>query len=352
MRPSGILEAALYVDDLDRAEAFYGEVLALPRIARVEGRHVFFRCGDAVLLVFDAAVSARPPAPDARLPVPPHGAHGPGHLCFAGTAAEIEAWRGRLEARGISIEADFVWPSGGRSIYFRDPAGNSLEFAEPRIWGIPARRLAGRRIVVASHNAGKLTEIAELIAPYGFEARSAAEHGLPEPEETGTTFEANAYIKAFAAASATGLPALADDSGLVVEALGGEPGVRTADWATQPDGSRDFGHAMRITQERLESAGATTDAQRRGSFVSVICLAWPDGHAEYFRGEAAGTLVWPPRGTQGFGYDPMFRPEGHARTFGEMSSQEKHGWKPGDATALSHRARAFKAFAEAMLDGR
>ena len=142
MTPSGILESALYVDDLDRAEAFYGGVLGLERIARVEERHVFFRCGDGVLLLFDAQATVKPPAPDARLPVPPHGATGDGHLCFRATAQEIDRFRAHLERNGVAIEADFRWPargdepSGGRSIYFRDPAGNSLEIAEPRIWGL------------------------------------------------------------------------------------------------------------------------------------------------------------------------------------------------------------------------
>jgi catechol 2,3-dioxygenase-like lactoylglutathione lyase family enzyme len=136
MKPSGILESALYVDDLDRAEAFYRDVLGLEPIAAVKGRHVFFRCGDGILLVFNAEETARPLPPGARFPVPPHGASGQGHLCFRAEAAEIEAWRGRLESLGIAIEADFTWPSGGRSIYFRDPSGNSLEFAEPGIWGI------------------------------------------------------------------------------------------------------------------------------------------------------------------------------------------------------------------------
>ncbi len=142
MTPSGILESALYVDDLDRAEAFYGGVLGLERIARVEERHVFFRCGDGVLLLFDAQATVKPPAPDARLPVPPHGATGDGHLCFRATAQEIDRFRAHLERNGVAIAADFRWPargdepSGGRSIYFRDPAGNSLEIAEPRIWGL------------------------------------------------------------------------------------------------------------------------------------------------------------------------------------------------------------------------
>ena len=136
MQPSGILESALYCDDLDLAEAFYGEVLGLERIAKAEGRHVFFRCGAGVLRLFDPEATKAPPAPDARLPVPPHGTRGEGHLCFRAEADEIERWKARLEAAGIAIEAEFEWPQGGRSIYFRDPAGNSIEFAEPRIWGL------------------------------------------------------------------------------------------------------------------------------------------------------------------------------------------------------------------------
>lgn len=136
MTPSAILESALYVDNLDAAEAFYRDVIGLPLLTRVEGRHVFFRCGAGVLLLFDAEATKVPPPPDARLPVPPHGASGQGHLCFAATADEIADWKSRLEDRGIAIEADFAWPNGGRSIYFRDPSGNSIEFAEPRIWGL------------------------------------------------------------------------------------------------------------------------------------------------------------------------------------------------------------------------
>jgi len=136
MTPSGILESALYVDDLDAAEAFYGEVMGLERIAKVDGRHVFFRCGQGVVLLFDADKTVHPPRPGAKLPVPPHGARGDGHLCFRATAHEISRWKARLESLGVAIEADFEWPQGGRSIYFRDPAGNSLEFAEPGIWGL------------------------------------------------------------------------------------------------------------------------------------------------------------------------------------------------------------------------
>lgn len=210
--------------------------------------------------------------------------------------------------------------------------------------------LDGDEIVVASHNAGKLREFADLMAPFGIEAKSAKEYGLPEPDETGTTFEENAYIKAFAAAKATGLPALSDDSGLCVDALSGAPGVYTANWAEAPDGARDFGMAMQRAEVALQEVGAVDPAQRKGRFVAVICLAFPDGAAEYFRGEVEGTLVWPPRGELGFGYDPVFVPDGFEKTFGEMTAQEKHGWKPGQPTALSHRARAFQKFAQARLD--
>jgi XTP/dITP diphosphohydrolase len=207
----------------------------------------------------------------------------------------------------------------------------------------------GTKIVVASHNDGKLKEFADLMGPFGLEAKSAREYGLPEPDETGTTFEENAYIKAHAAAKATGLPALSDDSGLMIEALHGAPGVYTANWAETPDGTRDFGVAMQRAEVAMQEVGAVEPAQRKGRFVAVICLAGPDGEAEYFRGEAEGTLVWPPRGDKGFGYDPVFVPDGHERTFGEMTAEEKHGWKPGQAEALSHRAKAFQKFARAKL---
>ncbi len=211
------------------------------------------------------------------------------------------------------------------------------------------RRLDDNRLVVASHNEGKLREFADLMAPFGVEAKSAKELGLAEPEETGTTFEENAYIKAFAAASATGLPAMSDDSGLCVDALGGQPGVYTANWAETADGARDFAIAMQRTEVAMQEVGASEPAKRAGRFVAVICLAWPDGHAEYFRGEVEGRLVWPPRGDKGFGYDPVFLPDGYDKTFGEMTAREKHGWKPGMELALSHRARAFRSFAQALL---
>lgn len=211
------------------------------------------------------------------------------------------------------------------------------------------RPLEDRKIVVASHNDGKLREFADLMAPFGFKAKSAKEFGLPEPDETGTTFEENAYIKAHAAASATGLPALSDDSGLCIDALDGQPGVYTANWAELPDGKRDFAMAMQRAEVAMQQVGASSPESRTGRFVAVICLAWPDGHAEYFRGEVEGHLVWPPRGDKGFGYDPAFLPAGHEKTFGEMTAQEKHGWKPGQDEALSHRARAFQKFARAKL---
>lgn len=212
------------------------------------------------------------------------------------------------------------------------------------------RKLDTKTIVVASHNKGKIAEIADLIGPFGFSAKSAAELDFAEPDETGTTFEENAAIKALASARASGLPALSDDSGLVVDALDGAPGVYTANWAEKLDGSRDFVMAMEKVEKALADKGVVSFEQRTARFVSVLCLAWPDGHTELFRGEVEGHVVWPPRGDSGFGYDPVFQPEGYETTFGEMSSTEKHGWKHGDSHALSHRARAFKLFVETCLD--
>ncbi|MBB5751826.1 RdgB/HAM1 family non-canonical purine NTP pyrophosphatase [Prosthecomicrobium pneumaticum] len=208
----------------------------------------------------------------------------------------------------------------------------------------PIRLAPGATLVVATHNAGKLAEIEAMVAPFGLKAVSAGALGLPEPEETGSTFEENAALKAHAAAQASGHIALADDSGLAVDALGGDPGIYSARWAG-PD--KDFARAMRNVEEGLQRAGATTPQGRGARFVAVLCLAAPDGRAEFFRGEVEGTLVWPPRGDKGFGYDPMFLPEGETRTFGEMSSEEKHGLDD----PLSHRARAFALFAAARLAG-
>jgi XTP/dITP diphosphohydrolase len=204
------------------------------------------------------------------------------------------------------------------------------------------------RLVIATHNPGKLVEMRELLAPYGIDAISAGELRLGEPEETGMTFRDNARIKAEAAAKAAGLPAFADDSGLAVDALGGAPGIHSARWAG-PD--RNFGRAMETIDQQLRERGAVAPEQRRAHFVSALCVAWPDGHAEEFEARVDGTLVWPPRGDKGFGYDPMFLPDGHTRTFGEMDSVEKHGLPPR-GKGLSHRARAFVKLAEACLERR
>jgi len=209
------------------------------------------------------------------------------------------------------------------------------------------RQIEGR-LVIATHNPGKLAEMRELLAPHGVEAISAGDLGLGEPEETGDSFEANARIKAIAAASATRLPAFADDSGIVVEALDGAPGIYSARWAGE---TKDFNAAMARIERLLQERGATTPDKRRAHFVSALCVAWPDGHLEEVEGRADGTLVWPPRGTAGFGYDPMFLPEGHIRTFGEMTSVEKHGLPPL-GLGLSHRARAFVKLAEICLERR
>lgn len=201
-------------------------------------------------------------------------------------------------------------------------------------------------LLVASHNVGKIWEFRELLEPLGFDVTSAKDQNLDDPEETGTTFEANAEIKALAAMQATGVASLSDDSGLVVDSLGGEPGIYSARWGGP---ERDFAMAMRNVEEKLQAAGATTPDKRRARFVAVLCLAQPSGETHLFRGEVDGQIVWPPRGTLGFGYDPIFLPEGQDRTFGEMMSLEKHAWKPGQPTALSHRARAFQKFARDAL---
>ena len=209
------------------------------------------------------------------------------------------------------------------------------------------RQITGR-LVIATHNPGKLAEMRELLAPHGVEAMSAGELGLGEPEETGDTFCANARIKAAAAANAAQLPAFADDSGLVVDALDGAPGIFSARWAGP---TKDFSVAMTRIERLLQERGATAPSQRHAHFVSSLCVAWPDGHLEEVEAHADGTLVWPPRGTAGFGYDPMFMPDGFSRTFGEMTSLEKHGLPPL-GLGLSHRARAFVKLAEICLDAR
>lgn len=192
------------------------------------------------------------------------------------------------------------------------------------------RKFTDPRLVVATHNTGKLVEIADLLKPYGVELSSNADHGLPEPEETETTFVGNARIKAHAAARATGLPALADDSGIEIDGLGGAPGVYTADWAETPNG-RDFVMAMTRSWNELEAASAPEP--RTARFCSTLVLAWPDGHDEVFAGVMAGQIVWPMRGDQGHGYDPIFQPEGYDVTFGEIDRWEKN--------KISHRADAF-----------
>jgi XTP/dITP diphosphohydrolase len=207
------------------------------------------------------------------------------------------------------------------------------------------RRISGQ-LVIATHNPGKLAEMRELLAPHGVTAISATELGLAEPEETGDCFAANAKLKAAAAATAAKLPAFADDSGLVVDALDGAPGIYSARWAGP---SKDFNAAMTRIERLLAERGATEPAQRKAHFVSALCVAWPDGHVEEVGARVDGTLVWPPRGTAGFGYDPMFLPDGHDRTFGEMTSIEKHGLPPL-GMGLSHRARAFVKLAERCLD--
>jgi XTP/dITP diphosphohydrolase len=200
-------------------------------------------------------------------------------------------------------------------------------------------------VVIATHNPGKLAEMCDLLAPFGIAARSAGELNLPEPEETGKTFAANARIKAMAAAKATGQVAFADDSGLAVDALGGEPGIHSARWAGP---NKDFRFAMNRIQTLLIERGAKLPEQRRAHFTAALCLAWPDGHVEEFEGRVDGAAVWPPRGDAGFGYDPLFLPDGFDRTFGQMSADEKHGLPP-NGKGLSHRARAFVMLADACL---
>ncbi|HEV2557173.1 MAG TPA: RdgB/HAM1 family non-canonical purine NTP pyrophosphatase [Microvirga sp.] len=206
------------------------------------------------------------------------------------------------------------------------------------------RALTGT-LVIATHNAGKLREMRELLAPFGVEAVSACDLNLPVPDETGHMFAENAALKAHAAAKATGLPALSDDSGLCVHALDGAPGIFTADWAGP---GRDFAAAMARVEHELQKRHAE---DRRAHFVSALVIAWPDGHEELFEGRVHGTVVWPPRGDKGFGYDPIFQPDGHAQTFGELTSDEKHGidWSSPALPALSHRARAFAQLAQGCL---
>ena len=200
-------------------------------------------------------------------------------------------------------------------------------------------------VVIATHNPGKLREMRDLLAPYGIEAKSAGELGLPEPAENGRTFDANARIKALAAAKATNLPAFADDSGFCVDALDGKPGIHSARWAGP---EKDFRGAMNRIQTLLIERGAREPMQRRAHFIAALCLAWPDDHVEQFEGRVDGIAVWPPRGEKGFGYDPLFQPDGSEHTFGEMSAEQKHGLPP-KGRGLSHRAHAFMQLAAACL---
>ena len=197
----------------------------------------------------------------------------------------------------------------------------------------------GPKLVIATHNEGKLREIRDLLAPFDIECVGAAELGLPEPEEIGNSFVDNAELKAREAADLSGLPALADDSGISVDALHGLPGIFSARWAEDEEGNRDFGRAMERVWREVEAAGE--EAGRDAHFTCALALAWPDnGQAELFEGKVFGTLVWPPRGEKGFGYDPMFVPTGHDKTFGEFEPDEKH--------AISHRAEAFRKLVEAL----
>jgi XTP/dITP diphosphohydrolase len=202
-----------------------------------------------------------------------------------------------------------------------------------------ARRFDGRTLVVASHNPGKVREIAELLRPFGVTPVSAANLGLSEPEETETTFRGNAELKARAAALAAKVPALADDSGLAVDALGGAPGIHSARWAG--DEARDFVAAMKRVERELAARGATAAKPARARFICALSLCWPDGHCETFEGKVEGTLAFPPRGLRGFGYDPIFVADGRTLTFGEMDPAEKH--------AISHRADAFRQLVAACF---
>ena len=203
---------------------------------------------------------------------------------------------------------------------------------------VPHRKLAPGKLVIASHNEGKVREIRALLEPYGIDPVSAASLGIPEPVETGTSFAANAELKARFSADLSGMVALADDSGLCVDALGGDPGVYTADWAETPTG-RDWTLAMRKVEDALTARGA--EAGRDAHFVCVLSLCWPDGHVESFEGRVDGTLAWPPRGTIGFGYDPVFVPLGHDQTFAELPAETKH--------RISHRAAAFAKLVAAVF---
>ena len=207
-------------------------------------------------------------------------------------------------------------------------------------------RLLTGKVVIATHNQGKLREMRDLLAPYGIELVSAGELGLPEPVEDGYMFSENAAIKAVAAATASGLPALSDDSGICIDALDGAPGLFSANWAGQ---AKDFAFAIGRVQMELAKRGAITPETRKAHFVSALVIAWPDGHQELFEGRVFGTVTEQARGLGGFGYDPIFLPDGYDKTFGEMTAEEKHGIPTDGSPGLSHRARAFHVLAAACL---
>ncbi len=198
----------------------------------------------------------------------------------------------------------------------------------------------GDKLVLASHNEGKLREFSFLFAPFGIELISAAQLGISEPVEDGLSFHDNALIKALACARGAKMLALADDSGLCVDALDGRPGIHTANWAEKEDGTRDFNIGMKRVEDELQKLGAISPEQRTASFNATLCLAYPCGEHRFFEGKIKGTMIWPPRGNLGFGFDPVFMPEGYDKSFGEMSSEQKHSYKKGEE-GLSHRARAF-----------
>ena len=337
MRPTRILETILYAEDTVAMRGFYEGVLGLPVHNDIPGHMVFFKLPSQMLLVFNPNITSTQKAENGP---PPHGKLGAGHVCFRATRAEVDQWQAHLEKSGVAVEKVIDWPQGGRSIYFRDPAGNSVEFAEGRMWGLPdLKTLANQKIVIATHNKGKLEEFRQLLAPYGVDAVSAGELNLPEPAETENTFKGNARIKAESALKGSDLIAVADDSGLCVDALNGDPGVYTADWAGP---SRDWSQAMRLVEEKLQAKAATTPDKRRAQFKCTLCIMWPDGETRFIEGVAPGTLTWPPRGKLGHGYDPMFEPDGgNGKTFAEMTHDEKN--------ALSHRGRALEKFFAELL---
>lgn len=329
MKAGDILETVLYAEDLIAARGFYEAVLGLEVYAALPERFVFFKAGEQMLLIFNPRATTKQTNEQGP---PPHGAAGAGHVCFRASLSQQADWRVHLANRGIDIEKEMDWPGGGHSIYVRDPADNSVEFAEPRIWNMADKlTLKNQKVVIATHNKGKLEEFTQLLKPYGVEAVSAGSLGLKEPEETENTFIGNARIKAVAACEATGLPTIADDSGLCVDALGGAPGVYTADWAGP---TRDWNLAMKIVEVKLKDKGATEPSQRKGSFNCTLLVRWPSGEERIFEGKAEGMLVWPVRGQLGHGYDPMFVPDGQDKTFAEMTAEEKN--------KLSHRAKALE----------